>query len=87
MIPVSSSEYELLETLAKRAGEVVPREDLLGAVRGIPYDGLNRYTDSRISRPRRKSGDEPQRPSVIVSVHGVAYTAGGDPPSGRRTPG
>ncbi|WP_394838642.1 response regulator transcription factor [Pendulispora rubella] len=73
VIPVSCSEYELLEILAKRAGEVVPREDLLGAVRGIRYDGLNRSIDLRISRLRRKLGDDPDRPTLIVSVRGVGY--------------
>ncbi|WP_394851190.1 response regulator [Pendulispora rubella] len=73
IISVSCSEYELLEILAKRAGEVVHREDLLGAIRGIRYDGLNRSIDLRISRLRRKLADDPKRPTLIVSVRGVGY--------------
>ncbi|WP_394847998.1 response regulator [Pendulispora brunnea] len=72
-VPVSTSEFDLLEILARRAGHVVPREELLGQARGIRYDGLNRSIDLRISRLRRKLGDDPERPALIVSVRGVGY--------------
>jgi len=72
-VPVSTSEFDLLEILARRAGHVVPREELLGQARGIRYDGLNRSIDLRISRLRRKLGDDSERPTLIVSVRGVGY--------------
>ncbi|WP_394837485.1 response regulator [Pendulispora rubella] len=78
-VPVSTSEFDLLEILARRAGHVVPREELLGQARGIRYDGLNRSIDLRISRLRRKLGDDPDRPTLIVSVRGVGYMLAAHP--------
>ncbi|WP_394826650.1 response regulator [Pendulispora albinea] len=72
-VPVSTSEFELLEILARRAGHTVSREELLGESRGLRYDGLNRSIDLRISRLRRKLGDDSENPELIVSVRGVGY--------------
>ena len=52
---------------------LVSRDDLLQQLRGIGFDGLDRSIDARISRLRRKLGDDPENPSRIKTVRGKGY--------------
>ncbi len=72
-IELTTAEFDLLEYLARRAGEVVPRKILYVDLLEIPYDGMDRSVDLRVSRLRRKLGDDSQRPTRIKSVRGVGY--------------
>lgn len=72
-IEVTTSEFELLWFLADNAGEVLNRDAILEAMRGIEYDGLDRSVDVRISRLRKKLGDDSARPSRIKTVWGKGY--------------
>lgn len=69
----TSAEFDLLRLLAKHAGQVLSREFLQGQLRGLEYDGLDRTIDLRISKLRKKLGDNPRNPSMIKSVRGVGY--------------
>lgn len=73
LIPVSSHEFTVLWYLAERAGTVVSREDLISAVRGIEYDGLDRSVDICVSRLRKKLNDNSNRPRRIKTVRGQGY--------------
>ena len=70
-IPLTDAEYDLLVVLARRPGEVVDRDTLYRETRGIAYDGLDRSIDLRMSRLRKKLGDD--RAQRIKSVRGVGY--------------
>ena len=59
--------------LASRAGEVLTRDTILEQLRGIGYDGLDRSVDIRISRLRKKLGDNTNRPFRIKTVRGKGY--------------
>lgn len=72
-LELSTSEFDLLLVLAERVGEVVSRDDLYRALRGLEYGGLDRSIDLRISRLRKHLGDNPRRPTWIKTVHGVGY--------------
>lgn len=72
-IELTTAEFDLLEYLAAKAGEVVSRKDLYVDLLEIPYDGLDRSVDLRVSRLRRKLGDDPQHPTRIKSIRGVGY--------------
>lgn len=72
-VEVTTAEFDLLWTLASRAGEVVSREDLYTGLRGIAYDGLDRSIDLRVARLRRKLGDESRQPRLLKSVRGAGY--------------
>ncbi|MEM8912603.1 MAG: response regulator transcription factor [Planctomycetota bacterium] len=72
-IGLTIAEYELLTYLADRAGQVVDRQQLYLDLLQIPYDGLDRSIDLRVSRLRRKLRDDPQRPRIIESIRGVGY--------------
>jgi len=45
----------------------------LRGLRGIAFDGLDRSIDARISRLRRKLGDNPEQPERIKTVRGRGY--------------
>lgn len=72
-LDLTTAEFDLLWLLAKNAGSVLSRDDLLQALRGIGFDGLDRSIDARISRLRRKLGDDPDNPERIKTVRGKGY--------------
>lgn len=78
-IDLTTAEFELLWTLASKAGQVVERRDIYQELLGIPYDGMDRSIDLRVSRLRRKLGDDPQSPQRIKSVRGVGYLLATNP--------
>lgn len=72
-VPLTTAEYELLNFLAHRAGQVVSRDDVMQGLRGLEFDGLDRAIDARISRLRKKIGDDAQAPARIKTVRGQGY--------------
>ena len=76
---LTTAEFDLLFLLAKHAGRTVSRKDLYLQLEGMKYDGLDRSIDLRISRLRRKLGDDPLRPSRVKSVRGAGYMLSVEP--------
>ena len=72
-IDLTTAEFDLLWLLALHAGSILSRDDLLQQLRGIGFDGLDRSIDARISRLRRKLGDDPDNPTRIKTVRGKGY--------------
>jgi two-component system OmpR family response regulator/two-component system response regulator RstA len=72
-LALTTAEYELLNFLAERAGQVVSRDNIMQGLRGLEFDGLDRAIDARISRLRRKIGDDADTPSRIKTVRGQGY--------------
>ncbi len=72
-IDLTTAEFDLLWLLARHAGSILSRDDLLLQLRGIGFDGLDRSIDARISRLRRKLGDDPANPTRIKTVRGKGY--------------
>ncbi len=72
-LDMTGAEFELLWLLASHAGQVLSREDILRATRGVEYDGLDRSIDMRISRLRKLLHDDPDNPKYIKSVRGQGY--------------
>ncbi|MFC0228005.1 winged helix-turn-helix domain-containing protein [Serratia aquatilis] len=72
-IPMTTAEFDLLMLLAKDAGKVLTRDQLLMALKGIDFDGLDRTIDIHISRLRRKLDDNTEHPSKIKTVRGKGY--------------
>lgn len=70
-LALTDAEFDLLLVLARSAGTVLDRDTLYRETRGVPYDGLDRSLDLRISRLRRKLGDTP--PRLIKAVRGIGY--------------
>lgn len=72
-IDLTTAEFDLLWLLASHAGTIVQRSTIYKELLGMPYDGLDRSIDLRVSRLRKKLGDDPANPTRIKSVRGVGY--------------
>lgn len=72
-VHLTTAEYNLLWLLAERSGEVVSREELHRKTFKLEYDGTDRSIDLRISRLRRKLGDDPKLPYIIKTIRGEGY--------------
>lgn len=72
-VELTSAEFDLLKLLADYAGKTLSRSEIHQSIHGIRYDGLDRSIDLRVSRLRKKLGDDPARPALIKSVRGTGY--------------
>ena len=73
LIKVSSNEFDVLWFIAEKAGQIVSRKELVSHFRGFDYDGFDRSIDLRISRLRKKLGDDSSEPFRIKTVWGKGY--------------
>ena len=65
-------EFELLATLARAAGRVLSREQILDALKGHA-DAFDRSIDVHIAKIRAKLEPDPKEPRFIKTVRGVGY--------------
>ncbi|WP_297322224.1 response regulator [uncultured Bartonella sp.] len=72
-VDLTTAEFDLLWLLASHAGQILSRDDILNALRGIEFDGLDRSIDARISRLRRRLGDDLDNPRFIKTVRAKGY--------------
>ena len=77
-VNLTPTEFKLLETLAKAPGRAFTRLELLDAVFGFDYDGLERTVDVHVMNLRKKIEPEPDRPRYVITVPGVGYRFEGD---------
>ena len=66
-------EYDILLTMARSAGRVKSREQLLLDVAERDFEAFDRSIDVHISSLRRKLGDDPKSPRFIETVRGAGY--------------
>ena len=81
-IEMTTTEYALLEYLARQAGQVCGRAAISGAVWDENYDPFSNIIDVYVSRIRRKI-DQPGLTPLIHTVRGAGYSL--DPTRGGRT--
>ncbi len=72
-VELTPIEYDLLYTLARHAGRVLSREQLIEHVWGYDYYGDDRIIDTHIRRLRRKIEDDSAAPAFVVTVRGAGY--------------
>lgn len=72
-VTLSRSEFDLLAYLAAHAGQIQSRETLFRNLYRREYDGVDRMLDIRISRLRRKLGDEAENAERIKTIWGHGY--------------
>ena len=72
-VALSPREFDLLVALMSRAGETIPRQELLDSVWGQDWVGDPRTLDVHIHWLREKIEDDPKKPRYIVTVRGVGY--------------
>lgn len=72
-VTLSSAEFDLLWLLAQNVGVITDRDHLHQQIFRLPYDGIDRSIDLRISRLRKKLNDDPKEPLIIKTVRNVGY--------------
>ena len=72
-IDLTSTEFELLATLAGQPGRVFTRAQLLDAIRGVQVESFDRAIDAHVKNVRRKIEPDPRNPRYVLTVHGVGY--------------
>lgn len=72
-LELTTNEFTALALLARHAGKVLSRDQILQELRGIDCDAFNRSVDITVSRVRQKLGDDPQSPAYIKTVWGTGY--------------
>jgi two-component system, OmpR family, alkaline phosphatase synthesis response regulator PhoP len=68
VIDLTPTEFQLLVMMARHAGRVFTREQLLDAVRGSAAESFDRAIDSHIKNLRRKLGH-----AYVETVYGIGY--------------
>jgi DNA-binding response OmpR family regulator len=71
IIKLSHKEFEILNYLFKKMGQIVSRDDLLDSVWGLDYQPTSRTVDNFILRLRQKIDTETT--NHIITVHGYGY--------------
>jgi two-component system response regulator VicR len=72
-LELTALEFELLDCLARHAGQVLSREQLLEQVWGYDYHGDLRVVDAVVKRLRRKLRQAAPKAEIIATVRGVGY--------------
>ena len=72
-LELTALEFKLLHALARHAGLVLSREQLLEGVWGYDYHGDLRVVDAAIKRLRAKLHQAAPKTEVIATVRGVGY--------------
>ena len=84
-VRLTSTEYRLLEELARHPGQTLPHGLLLERVWGDGWAGDPGYLKVFVRRLRRKLGDDARQPRYIQTDWGIGYRfvapAKGGPPS------
>jgi DNA-binding response OmpR family regulator len=70
---LTSYQFDLLVTLAERAGRVLTRDQIMEAVRGRELDAFDRSIDVHMGRIRAAIEADPKTPKRILTVRGVGY--------------
>jgi DNA-binding response OmpR family regulator len=72
-LDLTALEFDLLHVLARHAGQVLSREQLLEQVWGYDYYGDLRVVDAAIKRLRAKLRQAAPQGELIATVRGVGY--------------
>lgn len=72
-LALTPSEFDILLSLALNRGRVKTREQLLLEVADRDFESFDRSIDVHISSLRRKLGDDPKKPDLIVTIRSAGY--------------
>lgn len=70
---LTSYQFDLLAVLARGAGRVQSRDQIMDALRGHALEAFDRSIDVHVSRIRAALEDDPKVPRRILTVRGAGY--------------
>jgi two-component system alkaline phosphatase synthesis response regulator PhoP len=76
-VDLTTTEFELLATLARQPGRIFTRGQLLDAIHGDHGESFDRAIDAHVKNLRRKIEPDPKNPRYVLTVHGVGYKLAG----------
>lgn len=77
-IPLTRTEYQILECLLRNPKQVLTRDLLAQQIWGTDYYGETRTIDVHVRHLREKVEEDPSRPRVVRTVRGLGYRLGED---------
>ncbi len=72
-VPLTATEWKVLEVLASQPGQVLTRWQIIDHVYGESFEGFERTVDVHVKNLRHKLEPDPQQPRYVLTVHGVGY--------------
>lgn len=72
-VPVTPTEYRLLNFFIESSGRVVSRDQIIENVFGYDFSGYDRTVDTHISNLRKKLESSGLRKGVFSTVYGMGY--------------
>jgi two-component system, OmpR family, phosphate regulon response regulator OmpR len=70
---LTGHQFELLVVLARSAGRVLSREQIMDALKGSALEAFDRSIDVHVSRLRVAIEDDPKAPRRLLTVRGAGY--------------
>jgi DNA-binding response OmpR family regulator len=78
-IELTRKEFQLLELLLARPGEVITRDEFLDSIWGEDVYVTHRTVDTHVATLRKKLEEDPNHPRYILSVRGIGYKLNENP--------
>jgi two-component system, OmpR family, alkaline phosphatase synthesis response regulator PhoP len=75
-IDLTTTEFQVLATLARQPGRIFTRAQLLDAVRGTDVESFERAIDTHVKNIRRKLEADARSPRYLLTVYGIGYKFG-----------
>jgi two-component system alkaline phosphatase synthesis response regulator PhoP len=72
-VDLTTTEFQLVATLARHPGRVFTRAQLLDAMRGVAVESFERAIDAHVKNIRRKIEPDPRNPRYVLTVYGIGY--------------
>jgi DNA-binding response OmpR family regulator len=72
-VPLSATEYKLLEFFARHPGQVLSHDQILEGVWGPAYAGESGYVKTYVGLLRNKIEQDPHNPVYILARRGLGY--------------
>jgi DNA-binding response OmpR family regulator len=70
---LTAHQFDLLVVLARHAGRVLSRDQIMDALKGHPAEAFDRSIDVHVSRIRAAIEDDPRQPRRVLTVRGAGY--------------
>jgi two-component system alkaline phosphatase synthesis response regulator PhoP len=72
-LDLTAIEFDMLVALARHAGRVLSRAQMIEHVWGNDFYGDERVVDVHLAKLRKKIEDDPANPTLITTVRGIGY--------------
>jgi len=70
---LTGHQFDLLVVLARSAGRVLTRDQIMDALKGHPLEAFDRSIDVHVSRIRAAIENDPKQPRRVLTVRGAGY--------------